>query len=99
MALRIEWHPKAIDDLLNFGVTDQRRIRTTLQELEALTDPRQKLAPYSGSLKGFWKLRAGDCRLICQIASENGGSVLVVYIAHRSRAYDKRSVSIIKARR
>jgi mRNA interferase RelE/StbE len=99
LALRIEWHPKAIDDLLKLGVSDQRRIRSLLQELEGLADPLQKLVPYTGSLKGYWKLRAGNCRIVCQLQSEGGRSVLVIFIAHRSKAYDKRSVSMIQSRR
>ena len=97
--MRIDWHPKAIDDLLKLGVSDQRRIRELLRELEGLADPRKKLVPYTGSLKGYWKLRAGNCRIVCKLQAENGQSVLVIYIAHRSKAYDKRSVRLITSRR
>ncbi|MFZ4803701.1 MAG: type II toxin-antitoxin system RelE family toxin [Synechococcus lacustris] len=36
---------------------------------------------------GLWRYRVGDYRIICQI-NDNQLLVLVVRIAHRSRAYD-----------
>ena len=97
-ALRIEWHPEAIDDLRKLGTPDQRRIRKVLDGLQRLEDPRQKLVPYSGNMKGFWKLRIGDVRLVCQIFETDGGLVLVISVAHRSVAYDQRSLRRLKDR-
>ncbi len=96
--MRIEWHPEAVADLAKVGVADQRRIRAVLDELLPLDDARKRLVPYSGSLKGFWKLRVGDCRLVCSIREQAGQLVLIIYVAHRSRAYDKRGERTIKSR-
>jgi mRNA interferase RelE/StbE len=87
--LRIEWHPEALNDLRHLGEPIQRRIKKVLAELLTLEDPRQKLAPYSGNMKGFWKLRIGDHRLVCQIVETDQGFVLVISVAHRSVAYDQ----------
>jgi mRNA interferase RelE/StbE len=97
--LKIEWHVDAVEDLKAIATADQRRIRKALAELETLVDPRQRLVPYSGNLKGFWKLRVGDFRLVSQIREENGSYILVIRVAHRSIAYDQRSVEKILGRR
>lgn len=96
--MKIEWHVDAIDDLKAIGTRDQRRIRKALQELSQLSDPRQRLIPYSGNLKDFWKLRAGDYRLVCQIRIEAGEYILIIRVAHRSVAYDPRSIARISKR-
>lgn len=77
---------------------DQRRIKRVLDELSTLADPRQKLVPCSGNLKDFWKLRVGDYRLVCQIKVEAGEYILIIRVAHRSAAYDPRSLSKIGRR-
>ena len=97
--MRIDWHPEAIEDLRKLGTSDQRRIKKVLDSLIASEDPRQKLVPYSGNMKGVWKLRVGDIRLVCQLLETDGGFVLVVSVAHRSVAYDQRSLKRLKNRR
>jgi len=96
--LRIEWHPDAVADLARLGTADQRPIKAALDDLLAAPDARQRLVPYSGDLKGHWKLRVGDCRLVCRVEDRNGQRVLVIYLAHRSRAYDNRSLRTILRR-
>ncbi|MCR9122099.1 MAG: type II toxin-antitoxin system RelE/ParE family toxin [Phyllobacteriaceae bacterium] len=96
--MRIEFHPEAREDFLAIGAADQRRIRKALIELAALDEPRQRLVPYSGNLKGFWKLRVGDYRLVCELGERNGRFVLIIYLAHRSRAYSKRGQRAIRSR-
>ncbi|WP_187969384.1 type II toxin-antitoxin system RelE family toxin [Aquibium microcysteis] len=96
--MRIEWHPDAVADLARIGTADQRRIKAALDDLLAAPDARQRLVPYSGDLKGHWKLRVGDYRLVCRVEDRNGQRVLVIYRAHRSRAYDSRSLRTILRR-
>lgn len=89
--LRIEFHPEARTDLKKIGKPDQHRIKKALDELARLEDPRQRLLPYSGNLAGFWKLRVGDYRLVCELGDRDGKRVLIIHVAHRGRAYSKRS--------
>ncbi|RST79194.1 type II toxin-antitoxin system RelE/ParE family toxin [Aquibium carbonis] len=96
--MRIEWHPDAVLDLTRLGTAEQRRIKAALDDLLAASDARQRLVPYSGHLKGHWKLRVGDHRLVCRVEDRDGQRVLVIYVAHRSRAYDSRSVRTILSR-
>ena len=97
--MRIEWHPEAIDELRKLGIADQRRIKKVLDSISALEEPRQKLVPYAGNMKGFWKLRVGDIRLVCQLFETDGGLVLVISVAHRSVAYDQRNLRRLEDRR
>jgi mRNA interferase RelE/StbE len=69
-----------------------------LHALGTLDDARQRLIPYTGSLKGFWKVRVGDHRLICQIIERLGQTVLIIHVAHRSIVYGPRSVRAAKER-
>lgn len=97
-ALRIEWHPDAVADLADLATADQRRIRDAVSQLRGLEDARQRLLPYVGPLKGYWKLRVGDFRLVCRIERRNEQIVLVVLVAHRSVAYRSKSVRTVLRR-
>jgi len=97
--LRIEWRIEALDDLKKIDVSDQRRIKKVIDELLRLDDPRQKLIPYSGNMKGYWKSRVGAYRLVCEIMSTDGGFVLVISVAHRSVAYDQRRLKRLEDRK
>ncbi|MFB9949819.1 type II toxin-antitoxin system RelE/ParE family toxin [Rhizobium puerariae] len=96
--MRIEWHVDAVKDLKSISTQDQRRIKKVLDELSEIDDPRQKLVAYSGNLKDFWKLRIGDYRLVCQIKMEADEYILIIRVAHRSVAYDPRSLAKIGKR-
>jgi mRNA interferase RelE/StbE len=98
LALIIEWHPGAIKDLTALGKSDQQRIRKVLNELAALDDARQRLAPYSGALKGYWKLRVGDLRLVCEIEDRGGQRVLIIHLAHRCVVYGRRGLRTVDKR-
>jgi mRNA-degrading endonuclease RelE of RelBE toxin-antitoxin system len=50
-------------------------------------------------MKGFWKLRVGDFRLVCQLYDSDDGLVLVISLAHRSGAYDQRHLRKIESRK
>lgn len=96
--MRIEWHPGAVEDFLALGKPDQTRIRKAIDDLARTEDARQRLLPYSGALKGYWKLRIGDFRLVCEIFGRDDQVVMVIHLAHRSRAYDARSARTIRSR-
>lgn len=96
--MRIEWHPQAVDDLRGLSASDLKRIRETLDRLTETSDARQRLVPYTGALKGFWKLRVGDYRLVCRLETRDEQVVLVIYVAHRSRAYGRRGERTVKRR-
>ena len=96
--MRIEWHPQAVEDLRALGAADLQRIRTALVRLSDIDEARQRLVPYTGTLKGFWKLRVGDYRLVCRVETRDEQIVLIIYVAHRSRAYGKRGEKAVRRR-
>lgn len=65
----------------------QKRITKFLTELTELADPRSKGKMLVGDLKGFWRYRVGDYRLICRIHDEEL-EILVVEVGHRKEIYD-----------
>ena len=65
----------------------RHRVLGFLQErLSALPDPRMLGEPLTGTLKGHWRYRVGDYRLICKIM-DGQLVVLVLEIGHRREVY------------
>ncbi len=62
------------------------RITRYLDELTALDDPRQRGKALTGSLKGLWRYRVGDYRIVVRIYDERL-VVLVLTLAHRREVY------------
>lgn len=88
MVWRIEFDPGALADLQRLDREVQRRILRYLRErIATAQDPKQFGKPLRGELHGLWRYRLGDYRIVCQVR-EQVLVVLVVRIAHRSRAYD-----------
>jgi mRNA interferase RelE/StbE len=99
MPVRVEWHKKALDDLRELDRATQDRIRRTTAEIKLLDDARQRLVPYVESLKGYWKLRVGDYRVVCELRRDAQGQlVMVIHVVHRGEAYRSRSLHTIKRR-
>jgi len=53
-----------------------------------MNNPRSKGKALSGNLKGLWRYRVGDYRVICQII-DNEVVILVVELGHRKEIYRK----------
>lgn len=54
---------------------------------------------YKGPLKGYWKLRVGDWRLVCALeGAAEELTLFIVLIAHRSSAYERQDLRRAKAR-
>ena len=88
MAWRIEFHPDAERDLSRLDRQVQRRIiRFLYDRLLTIPDPRKLGAPLTGNLKGLWKYRAGDWRVIAHIRSERL-MIYIVRVGHRKEIYD-----------
>jgi mRNA interferase RelE/StbE len=50
-------------------------------------DPRQLGAALTGNLKGLWRYRIGDYRIICRI-EDRALIVVVVIVGHRRDIYE-----------
>ncbi len=64
----------------------QKLVVQKVEEIANLPNPRSAGKALKGTLKTYWRYRAGDYRLICDICDEKC-IVLCVKIAHRKEAY------------
>lgn len=62
------------------------RVLSYLEALEGTEDPRSKGKPLTGPLRGFWRYRVGDYRIVCEI-HDGELLVVVVTIGHRRDVY------------
>jgi mRNA interferase RelE/StbE len=50
-------------------------------------DPRQHGKPLMGDLRGLWRYRVGDYRIVCQL-QDAAMIVLVIRVGHRKNIYE-----------
>lgn len=88
MAWRIEFDPRALDELKRLDKTTQTRIIKTVRErIAPLENPRVLGQALRGEELGrYWKYRIGDYRLICDIQDETV-LILVLRVGHRKEVY------------
>jgi mRNA interferase RelE/StbE len=97
--LRTKFHPQALKEFLRLDRAVQKRIRLAVLELERLDDATVRLVPYAANLKGFWKFRVGDYRIVCELKQDRAGQVvLFIHFVHRSEAYLTKSVATVQRR-
>jgi mRNA interferase RelE/StbE len=78
----------ALRDLRNLGPSAAAEVFDYLDTRTCgSSDPRQWGKPLRGPLKGFWRYRVRDYRILCRL--EQGVlTVVVVAVGHRSKVYD-----------
>jgi len=91
LAYAVSYHPAVVkEDIPSLGSRDKERIRRAIEQ-KLMTQPDLFGVPLRRSLKGYWKLRVGDYRVVYRI---EGHQVFIFIICHRSDAYrtaDRRS--------
>lgn len=86
MAYVLRYHPAvAEEDVPGIPRNLQARVARAI-ESRLTTAPEQYGVPLRGSLKGYWKLRVGDYRVVFKAV---GGEVRILTILHRKRVYEK----------
>lgn len=63
-----------------------RRLRQVLAALGSLEDPRSRGKALTGPLRGLWRYRVGDYRIVCELI-DSRLIILVSDIDHRSSVY------------
>jgi mRNA interferase RelE/StbE len=77
----------ALRDLRDLGPSLAEEIFAYLDaRISGSINPRQFGKPLRGSLKGFWRYRVSDYRILCRLEQEIL-TVVVISVGHRSRAY------------
>lgn len=63
-----------------------RRIKTYLDEVLALDDPRDRGRGLTADLAGYWRYRVGDYRIIVEI-KDDVMTIIAIGLGHRSEIY------------
>ncbi len=85
---RIEFDRDAARDLRKLGEPARSLILRYLRERIATSeDPRRFGKALLGDLKGLWRYRVGDCRIVAKI-EDRRLLVLVVTVGNRRDVYD-----------
>ncbi len=74
------------EQLKKIDKQSQRLITGYLRKLEKLAEPRAKGKALSANLKGFWRYRIGDYRVICEI-DDTKIIIIVIDVGHRKDVY------------
>jgi mRNA interferase RelE/StbE len=85
---RVEFDRVAARDLRKLGTEANRLILKYLRErIATADDPRRFGHPLTRDLKGLWRYRVGDFRIVASIEDDRF-VVLVVTVGHRREVYD-----------
>ena len=85
---RVEFDRDAARDLRKLGAEAQRMILRFLRErIATADDPRRFGRALARDLKGLWRYRVGDYRIVASIEDDRF-IVLVVTVGHRREVYD-----------
>lgn len=87
MSWTVELTPDAARTLRKIDPQISRRIRKVLAAIESLEDPRVRGKALTGPLRGLWRYRVGDYRIVCDLV-DSQLVVLVIDIDHRSSIYE-----------
>jgi len=90
MIWKVEFDDRARKELRKLDKQTQDRILKWLRtNLATEEDPRRTGKSLKGRMKGLWRYRVGDYRIISQIQDEQI-LILVIRIGHRRDIYDKK---------
>lgn len=82
----ILYHPDVLEkDLPRISSAEKQRIRRAVEQKLTLF-PHEFGAPLRHTLKGYWKLRVGDWRVVYKI---QGRTITILRIGHRREIYGK----------
>ena len=85
MAYTLKYHPSVkYEDLPKLDRAHVSRIRRAI-ETRLLIAPQDYGEPLRRTLKGYWKLRVGDYRVVFRVKGEE---ILILGILHRKEVYE-----------
>ena len=87
MSYTLRYHPRVADqDLKTIPAETRRRIATSI-DARLTTAPERFGVPLTGPLRGYWKLRVGDYRVVFKFI--NSSDVLILAILHRKHVFER----------
>jgi len=85
---KVRWRESARKELRKLDNTAQQQILSYLRQRIATSEtPRRFGKALKSRLKGLWRYRIRDYRLVCRI-EEDRLTVLVIVVGHRKDVYD-----------
>ena len=84
--MRIEYTETARKQLRKLDRTMQKRILDYMDEVALLENPRSRDKALVENMRGLWRYRIGDYRVICEI-QESRIIISVLKIGHRKNIY------------
>ncbi|MCK5504400.1 MAG: type II toxin-antitoxin system RelE/ParE family toxin [Thermodesulfovibrionia bacterium] len=85
MPFELRYHPDVRDkDIPSINKKLRNRIKKAI-ESRLITEPHMYGEPLRKNLRGYWKLRVGDYRVVFRIVKNE---VLILGIIHRKKVYD-----------
>lgn len=85
---KLQYRDKARDQLAKLDPVVALRIARFLKDrVLSASNPRQHGIAMQGRLRGYWRYRVGDYRLICDI-QDDVITVLVLTIGHRKDVFE-----------
>lgn len=86
MTFELRYHPDVRDiDIPKLNETLKKRIKKAIEERLSIS-PHQYGEPLRKTLKGYWKLRVGDYRVVYKV---DRNEVLIFAIINRKDVYKK----------
>jgi mRNA interferase RelE/StbE len=86
LPFELRYHPDVRDvDILKLNETLKKRIKKAIEERLSIS-PHQYGEPLRKTLKGYWKLRVGDYRVVYKVT---GNEVWILAIINRKDVYKK----------
>ena len=86
MPFELKYHPDVKEiDIPSLNARLKKRIRNAIKTRHT-TAPHQYGEPLRKTLKGYWKLRVGDYRVVFKI---KGNEIWILGIIHRKKVYEK----------
>lgn len=86
MKYKLLYTEKSLKVLKKLDKFTQKLITKYMRDVEKLEEPRYRGKALSANLKGYWRYRVGDYRIICKIEDEEL-IILVIDLDHRKKIY------------
>jgi mRNA interferase RelE/StbE len=87
LSWKVELSPKALKALQKLDKSIAQKIWNELKEIETLDNPKDRGKALTGNLRGLWRYRVGNYRIVCDIINKRL-IVLALAIGHRSSIYE-----------
>ncbi len=85
MIYSLKYHPQVRDDVKKLNIKIKNRVAKAIEQ-RLSTQPEKYGKPLRKSLKGYWKLRVGDIRVVFKIKAHK---IIILAILNRKDVYEQ----------